>query len=564
MFDPSKVKKIKENLENLVFSSLHDLKSKEIEDIYEKLFFLNYNERSVDLFKLYKEFHTFIKKNNTCQKKPYILKYFLLLNHLYSQAMFFEPSLLKSLSEEIEQISSKYGNIPEIQALKTRIDAVLFKMEKKFELSTKKIKEAFQIAKKFKEQNREIFYDIAFSYLSFYPELMKKLSKSNLSFWNEVINYFYNTEKIRSYLVIKSIFILFLIRQAQNEKAKELMQEIENENILEKVHSEIKIMITFRLGKSYYLLKQYSLAEKHFKLSFDFQKQANLIYPYYFFALESLKFLARSSVFKGNIEKSMEYLKELYQILAKLENKIDKKTHDYYLYKLYLTLRFIYYVMDKDFSEEVFPNLKEQLSKLVKKEEFLFLKDQNLLIEYFIEKKDGTQHDYIELVANLLFVDDIPKEEIEKRLSELHAELKERTFTQEYSIINKLESCKILLSRGLFGYFHSLIEELTNEIQNTEVIIYKIQFKIYKLIDLYLQDKVKNKKRVLKGLSELENESKKLKFIKLNEEIKMYKLLINSECLAEKLKEDFMKIALQEEYEEQSKQVIQEFMNNKN
>ncbi|MHA1205819.1 MAG: hypothetical protein ACTSRR_13640, partial [Candidatus Heimdallarchaeaceae archaeon] len=242
---------------------------------------------------------------------------------------------------------------------------------------------------------------------------------------------------------------------------------------------------------------------------------------------------------------------------------IEQETYDYYFYKLYSTLRFIYYVMDKDFSEEIFPNLKEQLSKLVKIEEFLFLKDQNLIIEYYIEKNDELQSAYIESVVDLLFVDNTPKEEVEKRLLKLHKELKKRTFTQEFSIVNKLESCKILLSRGLFDYFHSLIEELESEIKNTEVIIYRIQFKIYKLIDLYLQDKGKNKERALQGLSELEIECKKLKFIKITEEIKMYKLLINSEYLAEKLKEEFMKIALQEEYEEQSKQLIKEFSKNK-
>ncbi|UJG41088.1 MAG: hypothetical protein K9W45_01180 [Candidatus Heimdallarchaeum aukensis] len=477
--------------------------------------------------------------------------------------MFFDPSLLNILSKEIEQISSKSKNILEIQALKCRIDAVVLKMQKKLDLSAEKIKESFRIAKKFKKSNRDIFYDIAFSYLSFYPELIRKNTKTDHSFWKEVINYFYKTNKIRSYLVIKSFYILFLIRQAQNDKAKSLIEEVERENILEKVHIEIRIMISFRIGKSYYLLKQYSLAEKYFELSFKLQKQSRLLFHYYFFALESLKFLARSAVFKGNLEKSMNYLKELYQILAKLRGKIEEETYDYYFYKLYSTLRFIYYVMDKDFSEEIFPNLKEQLSKIVKIEEFLFLKDQNLIIEYYAEKNDELQSAYIESVVDLLFVDDTPKEEVEKRLLKLHEALKKRTFTQEFSIINKLESCKILLSRGLFDYFHSLIEELESEIKNTEVIIYRIQFKIYKLIDLYLQDKAKNKERALQGLSELEIECKKLKFIKITEEIKMYKLLINSEYLAEKLKEEFMKIALQEEYEEQSKQLIQEFSKNK-
>ncbi|MHA1417002.1 MAG: hypothetical protein ACTSRR_12185 [Candidatus Heimdallarchaeaceae archaeon] len=536
---------MKKKLSNINFSSLQALKNEEIDEIYEILFFLNYNERSSELFQLYKEFHKFINNNNVYKEKSYIIKYFLLLNNLYSQAMFFDPSLLNILSKEIEQISSKNKKILEIQALKSRIDAVVLKMQKKLDLSAEKIKESFRIAKKFKKSNRNIFYDIAFSYLSFYPELIQKNTKTDHSFWKEVINYFYKTNKIRSYLVIKSFYILFLIRQAQNDKAKSLIEEVERENILEKVHIEIRIMISFRIGKSYYLLKQYSLAEKYFELSFKLQKQSRLLFHYYFFALESLKFLARSAVFKGNLEKSMNYLKELYQILAKLRGKIEQETYDYYFYKLYSTLRFIYYVMDKDFSEEIFPNLKD------------------LIIEYYAEKNDELQSAYIESVVDLLFVDDTPKEEVEKRLLKLHEALKKRTFTQEFSIINKLESCKILLSRGLFDYFHSLIEELESEIKNTEVIIYRIQFKIYKLIDLYLQDKAKNKERALQGLSELEIECKKLKFIKITEEIKMYKLLINSEYLAEKLKEEFMKIALQEEYEEQSKQLIQEFSKNK-
>ncbi|MHA1302537.1 MAG: hypothetical protein ACTSPI_02400 [Candidatus Heimdallarchaeaceae archaeon] len=559
MIDPDDYYKIKK----YVIENYNKIKNEtDIIDIIEKLQIIDYNERSIEITSIAEKFHDKVKERLD-NESLFMLKNILFLQRwLYPNKLDLNEQLLKEMLNIALELKNKL-----LMAICNRNEALLLRLKGKTKQAFEKIKKAYSISKEYRNLPKDkeeyvIFIDFTYSYVIFNFDMHKEINFLELI--DECIGYYYNSYKNRAYVSAITLKLFYYARTGQREQGNQLVRYLEDEKIHLKLTLDQKRLFFYRVGKYFYLTYQLNKAEEYLELVYQLFKETGIRSEDSYIYIAIINFLARNSAFKGDLDKAIEFLKETYTFLQANKEELVKRTYDYENLRIFSTFHFVLYHMNKDtkkFQEERFAQILEDITNIA--DNFFFQGEHLLTIE--AEQFDKLYYDRIETAEEILELFFLREHGLNYRekIKQLNEKISQKENTIEYRLYNRLQYCKLLLSLGVFKDFHSILNEVREDIEKTEIVFLKLLFELYDIIDFYLKDREENKEKALNKLTTLEKSCNEKNMFKLTDEIEMYKTLISSKVLADKYEEQFKYVAYYNIYEEESKKAVLDFLKQK-
>ncbi len=555
MLDIEDLQKIKEKL----FENKDTLKTES--DFYDYLTDLELicaNERSSKLSNL---ILILMAKSNIIANEDLLFRLYWLY---FRQTYFLVSNIEKTrkILEGMKKISLKGRNI-EFIAIVYAAESLIEQLFGNKQSAKNKITKAMETIENLQDKYSDTFIRILYIHTLFtapskspYSETLKNFEKC----------YSYYSKSNNSFGLILVIYQLlrFYILSNQEERIEKLTYEIFQ---IEKFHN--KLLDTHYVSLNWYfgvISIKYDLEEaiRYLMSAYNKIKENNLQKELLYEFTDIIKLLSRCFALSGEYQKSYNLLVELTNFMKTNEvrkNFIERNIKRIH-FSSYNTLLFIFAQLELDITslkddklKDIYDNTRELLveSKLVK----------HMLLETSLDDEeieeiitDGTDEE-IYLVLHHLLRTSEPYTTSEEALNKIQAI---RDYVSDPLYVD-ISLGKIYLAMGKYEEFSKITEKIQLKLESTRTPILKLWIEVFSLIQKHILNP--NDKKILSELNKLELYCVKNNLRKMEKEIKLYKNLILSSHAIEESKKRFQQSAFLDVFNEQSKNLVVEYLETK-
>ena len=498
----------------------------ELRDYVSDLEIVSANEQSSELADLIKKTIDVAKleENELLLFRLYIM-YF---HQIYPLARNLEES--KKLIRKMDKIASKSSN-PELEAYVFIHKSVLLQLEDKNEESLSLANNAIKLIEPYEEKYSDVYYRILYTY-SYFMWLNDNTFPEAENNFEKCIYYWYNT--YHTLPMITAIFALLRVYNfsGNTEKFNDLLDWIFNKKSIQNrlIDSHFSLLFSF-VGRVLTVRLELDAAIEYLAEAYKSIENSNSQQKMMYYYIESLVMLSRCYAYKGEFQKSYEFLIELFNFVesdyVKLNYQAWRLRRLYF--SIYYTLLFIFAQLDMKISEikdnklkRIYDYVKVLLEKSRLPEELLVdtSLDEKEFEQLIKEKDEKSDELYLSLQQQLLSLEtyDLTEQTIEKV-----SLVRDHVYNPLYADI---VIGRIHLAIGNFEEFNKIVLKIKNQKKNADTPILELWIKLFELLSKYIENP--SDRNLITNFEELENYCKSNNFIIMAEEVNLYQKFILS------------------------------------
>ncbi len=533
----------------------------ELQEILTDLEYVCANERSSELVKLLEMLIETTKNVNDSQK---LFRLYL----LYFQQIYFYTEYSKKAEEviiQMEKINEKNNKIEQeafINISKSLTNQFHSRMDDAINFASK----AVELITPYKNQYDDTYHRILYVYTLFSWTKNHNFPDA-ISNTEDCIQYWYSN--YNSQAMIFAIFQLLRIYSflGDDEKIKGILDWVFDEEQIQNNLIDTHYILLYLFTGQIYTIRMRTreaielLTEAHKKISNSRKTKLTMMYEY----TEIIRLLSRCYAYVGNFQQSYDLIMEL---LSFMEEDYVKRNYFEYGYKRlqfnsYYTLLFIFVQLDLNISgiqDNKLQKIHQYVKSLLEKSNI----SKNLLLDTSLDEKQmrdilrtesrNPLELYVSLYQHLSSVETYSA--TEKTIDNIKII---RDFTHNPLYADVILG-KIYLSIGKYDEFQNIVDKIKKIKIESEIPVLKPWVDLFVLLQSYLE-KPEDQNLVSK-FSSLEGWCTKNNFRKMAEEVKLYRKLITSTKTLESFSERFKQTAFLDIYNNQSKKLVLEYLEN--
>lgn len=425
-------------------------------------------------------------------------------------------------------------------------------------------KKAYEMLLPIKDGYLDAYYRILYTYSIFNWMRDKGTHQKTIENIESCVYYWYKSNRTLSMLTAIFQLLKLYIFNSYDSKFDEMIKWIFNTKKIQNrlIDSHYTLLYTF-VGTVFTIRLKIKEAKEFLVQAHERMKISNLKFERMFEYIELLKLLSRCYAYTGNFQLSYEIIIELIEYI---ETDFVKK--NYYgwgmkrvYFAIYYTFFFIFAQLDmqiQDIEDEKLKQVYGYIKSLLEKTRF----SENLLLDTSFSEKE---------INKITEEGDVRTDEfylaIHQQLISLEAhKVSEETVSKIEMIRDYVHSPlyadiligKIQLSMGNFDEFTKIVTKIMKNRDKADTPILFSWIRLFELLNKYLLEQ--DIRNVVGELVSLENQCRENNFHKMADEVILYQKLITSTRTLENFRERFNQTAFIDIYNNQSKEMVMEYL----
>ena len=484
-------------------------------------------------------------------------------NYLQTYYYVQKSTQTEKLLKKMRNIVQKNNKI-EQKSIVFLAESLLHQLKGNVIKAEQKISSAMELISPLKDKSLNTYYQILYTHTLFmwmrnheWTEATKKMKNC--------LTYYYKS--YNSFGLVKTITLLlrFYFFLGQDENAEELLHwTFVKERIQERIIDSHYIWLNSSVGTMYAIKNKLDEAIDSLSKTYKRIKKKNLQNEVMYEHVEIIRFLSRCYAYQGQFQHSYNLLVELISFMESDFVRTNYFSRGIKLVHLssYYTILFIFVQLDLDISkvqDEKLRQIYEYTKSLISESRL----SKDLLLDSYSDE-EGT-------ISLLNDETDKSREEVYITLHQLLITHKPYTATKKTAdAINRIKNYtfdslfadillgKIHLAMGNFTEFKKTAENVRKKTTDEKAPILQIWSDFFTLLSKYLEEP--NNLTILEELKNLEIKCSQRNFRKTANEIKLYQKLISSTRTIKKFEDRFQQTAFMDVFNEQSKKMIIEYL----
>ena len=531
----------------------------ELKEYIQDLEIVSANEKSGEIENLVRNIITEIKEDVADEDS--LFKLYVIL---FMQIYYFERNLRDSenLLKKMKNIADETKDV-EQNVIIMKSQYLLHQIKGEKEEAKEKISRSLDLIEKYKESYEKTYFETLYAYTisvlfesKKYSEAIENVEKC-LKFYHESYNV------LGLIKVIYLLLSLYFLNGEKDKVSKMFNWILQEEKIQEKISDTQYITLYWLLGvvasvnlqideSIEFLTNVYErIKEEH--------SQKQMLYEY----VEALTLLSRSYAYKGNFQKSYDFIIEL---LKFIKTDFCKKSYISWRLKqiyfsIHYTLLFVFVQLKtrlQDLEDEKLKTVYKYTKTLIEESQF----SENLLLSSSISEerikeiteKEHSHTDEFHLIVHQQLISLEAHKLSEETIEKLNV-LRDYVHSPLYADIL---IGKIHLSLGNFEQFNKIVEGIMRIKDKADTPILLMWVRLFELLNEYISEE--GSKNLHDEFSELEIQARKNNFHKMADEVVLYQKLISSSRTLSDSRERFKETVLYDIYDKNSQKMVLEYL----